>query len=218
MYRAVIFDLGGVVFPSPFEAFDAYDHGNDLKKGTMRALIRKSSESGAWAALERGELTMDEFVVSLEAEALAAGFQLDARRLMGLIGSSLGARPEMTDAIQRIRERGLRTAALTNNWSDERNRSSPSGLRETGLFDVIVESAVEGLRKPDPRIYALALARLDVLASQAVFLDDLGMNLKPARDMGMATIKVVDPDVALAELEAVLGFPLRPTSPGRDGF
>ena len=208
-YRAVIFDLGGVVFPSPFEAFDTYDHGNDLKKGTMRALIRRSSESGAWAALERGELQMDEFVVALEAEALAAGFTLDARRLMGLIGSSLGPRPQMARAIATIRSTGLRTAALTNNWADEAQRSSPIGLRETGLFDVIVESAVEGLRKPDPRIYALALARLDVLASETVFLDDLGMNLKPARDMGMATIKVVDPDDALAELESLLGIALR---------
>jgi putative hydrolase of the HAD superfamily len=208
-YRAVIFDLGGVVFPSPFEAFDTYDHGNDLEKGTMRALIRRSSESGAWAALERGELSMDEFVVALEAEALATGLQLDARRLMGLIGSSLGPRPEMAHAITQIRATGLRTAALTNNWADEKQRSSPSGLRETGLFDVIVESAIEGLRKPDPRIYALALARLDVLASEAVFLDDLGMNLKPARAMGMTTIKVVHPDDALAELETILGFALR---------
>jgi putative hydrolase of the HAD superfamily len=208
-YRAVIFDLGGVVFPSPFEAFDTYDHGNDLEKGTMRALIRRSSESGAWSALERGELSMDEFVVALEAEALATGLQLDARRLMGLIGSSLGPRPEMAHAITQIRATGLRTAALTNNWADEKQRSSPSGLRETGLFDVIVESAIEGLRKPDPRIYALALARLDVLASEAVFLDDLGMNLKPARAMGMTTIKVVHPDDALAELETILGFALR---------
>ncbi len=208
-YHAVIFDLGGVVFPSPFEAFDAYDHGNDLKKGTMRSLIRRSSETGAWAALERGELTMDEFVVALEAEALDAGFRLDARRLMGLVGSALGPRPEMTRAITLIRAQGVRTAALTNNWTDEKRRSTPNGLREAGLFDVIIESAVEGLRKPDPRIYTLALVRLNVLASEAVFLDDLGMNLKPARDMGMATIKVVDPDDALAELESVLGFPLR---------
>jgi putative hydrolase of the HAD superfamily len=208
-YRAVIFDLGGVVFPSPFEAFDAYDHGNDLKKGTMRSLIRTSSETGAWAALERGELTMDEFVVALESEAHDAGFTLDARRLMGLIGSSLGPRAEMQRAIVRIRAAGLRTAALTNNWADETHRSSPNGLHETGLFDVIVESAVEGLRKPDPRIYTLALARLNVLASEAVFLDDLGMNLKPARQMGMATIKVVDPDDALAELEGILGMELR---------
>jgi len=208
-YRAVIFDLGGVVFPSPFEAFDAYDHGNDLKKGTMRALIRRSSETGAWAALERGELTMDEFVVALETEATASGFTLDARRLMGLIGSALGPRPQMAHAIERIRARGLKTGALTNNWADENRRSTPNNLHGAGLFDVIVESAIEGLRKPDPRIYTLALARLDVLASEAVFLDDLGMNLKPARDMGMATIKVVDPDVALAELEAILGFGLR---------
>jgi putative hydrolase of the HAD superfamily len=208
-YRAVIFDLGGVVFPSPFEAFDAYDHGNDLKKGTMRALIRRSSETGAWAALERGELGMDAFVEALEAEALAAGFRLDARRLMGLIGSALGPRVEMATAIDSIRRAGLRTAALTNNWSDERHGSSPSRLHESGMFDVIVESAVEGLRKPDPRIYALALARLNVLASETVFLDDLGMNLKPARDMGMTTIKVVDPHDALAELEAILGLVLR---------
>lgn len=208
-FRAVIFDLGGVVFPSPFEAFEAYDHGNDLKKGTMRSLIRTSSETGAWAALERGELSMDEFVAALEAEAFAGGFQLDARRLMGLIGSSLGPRPEMEYAIRQIRTSGLRTGALTNNWADEKRRSTPSGLHETGLFDVIVESAVEGLRKPDPRIYALALARLDVLASEAVFLDDLGMNLKPARAMGMATIKVVDPHDALAELESILGLELR---------
>ena len=208
-YRAVIFDLGGVVFPSPFEAFDAYDHGNALEKGTVRALIRHSSETGAWSRLERGELSMDAFVLELEAEALEAGFELDARQLMQLVASSLGPRVEMTHAIERIRARGLRTAALTNNWADERRESSPDGIRDSGLFDVIVESAVEGLRKPDPRIYELALARLDVLASEAIFLDDLGMNLKPARDMGMTTIKVVDPHDALAELGAVLGFDLR---------
>jgi putative hydrolase of the HAD superfamily len=208
-FRAVIFDLGGVVFPSPFEAFDAYDHGNGLAKGTLRALIRRSSEEGAWAALERGELTMDEFVIALETEADAHGFALDARKLMGLIGSSLGPRPEMVHALRRIREEGLRTAALTNNWAGDDNRTTPSGLHDLLAFDVIVESAKERLRKPDARIYALTIARLNVLASEAIFLDDLGMNLKPAREMGMATIKVADPDVALAELEELLGFPVR---------
>jgi len=208
-YRAVIFDLGGVVFPSPFEAFDAYDHGNALEKGTVRGLIRESSETGAWAHLERGELTMDEFLAALEAEARDAGFALDARRLMGLVGSSLGARPEMTRAIENIRARGLRTAALTNNWVVEQRDSSPNGIHEGGLFDVVVESSVEGLRKPDPRIYELALARLDVLASETVFLDDLGINLKPARDMGMTTIKVINFADALAELGALLDLDLR---------
>jgi putative hydrolase of the HAD superfamily len=208
-YRAVIFDLGGVVFPSPFEAFDAYDHGNELEKGTTRGLIRQSSETGAWAHLERGELTMDEFVAALEAEARDAGFVLDGRRLMALIGSSLGARPEMTRAIERIRAHGLRTAALTNNWVVEERDSSPNGIHDSGLFDVIVESSVEGLRKPDPRIYELVLRRLDVPATEAVFLDDIGINLKPARDMGMATIKVVDAADALAELGTLLGLELR---------
>src|SRR5262249_39446588 len=133
---------------------------------------------------------------------------LDARRLMALVGSGLGPRPEMTRAIERIRARGLRTAALTNNWADEQRASSPNGMHEVALFDVVVESAVEGLRKPDPRIYELVWERRDVLASEAVFLDDLGVNLKPAREMGMATIKVVDVDNALAELGALLGLDL----------
>jgi putative hydrolase of the HAD superfamily len=208
-YQAVIFDLGGVVFPSPFEAFDAYDHGSGLAPGTLRALIRRSSEEGAWAALERGDLTMDEFVIALETEADSEGFGLDARKLMGLIGSSLGPRPEMVHAIHSIRARGLRTAALTNNWAGDDNRTTPNELHDMLSFDVIVESAKERLRKPDARIYALTIARLDVLASEAIFLDDLGMNLKPAREMGMATIKVAYPDVALEELEALLGFAVR---------
>jgi putative hydrolase of the HAD superfamily len=208
-FRAVIFDLGGVVFPSPFEAFDEYDHGNGLAKGTMRALIRRSSEEGAWASLERGELTIDQFATALEGEADAAGFRLDARKLMALIGSGLGPRPEMVRAIERIREHGLRTGALTNNWQDNESRSTPHALHEVLAFDTVVESAKEGLRKPDWRIYVLVLARLDVLASEAIFLDDLGINLKPAREMGMTTIKVGDPFEAIAELESLLGFGLR---------
>ncbi|GIU89096.1 MAG: phosphoglycolate phosphatase [Acidimicrobiia bacterium] len=202
-----MFDLGGVVFPSPFDAFDAYDRANGLAPGTVRALIRTSSEEGAWAALERGELQMPDFFAALEAEALDHGFELDARRLMEGIGSRLGPRPQMVRAIERIREEGLRTAALTNNWVATDGTPTTNGLARVA-FDVVVESAVEGLRKPDPRIYELTLDRLGVEAPSAVFLDDLGINLKPARAMGMTTIKVVDPDAALAELERVLGFPI----------
>jgi len=146
--------------------------------------------------------TMDEFVVALEAEADAAGFRLDARKLLALVGSSPEPRPQMVRAIDAIRARGLRTGALTNNWVSE-DRTAPAPGREI-VFDVVVESSVERLRKPDPRIYALTLARLDVLASQAIFLDDLGINLKPARDMGITTIKVLDPDDALRELAELL--------------
>ena len=207
-FRAVIFDLGGVVFPSPFEAFDAYDHANALEPGTVRALIRVSSEEGAWAALERGELHFDDFALALEAEAVSHGFELDATQLMRGVASGLGPRPQMLTAIERIRAAGLRTAALTNNWATPDGHGSPSG-RAQPAFDVVVESAVEGLRKPDPRIYELTLERLGVDAREAVFLDDLGINLKPARALGMTTIKVVDTDRALADLETLLGIPLR---------
>ena len=110
----------------------------------------------------------------------------------------------MLEAIRRIRARGLRVAALTNNWVTSRGASSP--LR--GHFDVFVESAVVGLRKPDPRIYELVCARLGVAPARVAFLDDIGRNLKPARALGMATIKVDDPDRALEELGALLGFAL----------
>jgi putative hydrolase of the HAD superfamily len=205
MFRAVIFDLGGVVFPSPFEAFDSYDDEAGLEPGTVRALIRTSSETGAWAALERGELTLPDFYVALEAEATAANFQLDAAKLMASVARGFGPRPEMARAIQRIRAAELQTAALTNNWPRPEGASFPSSGDELG-FHVVIESAVVGLRKPDPRIYELVLSKLGVDAPDAVFLDDLGINLKPARAMGMTTIKVTDHHEALAELAAVLGF------------
>jgi len=193
------------VYPSPFEAFDAYDVDAGLDSGTVRALIKTSSETGAWAALERGELAMDEFFGLLELEAAAAGFELDGARLMTLIGRGFGPRPAMTRAITRIREAGLRTAALTNNWP--RPADGVAAVNGDGLgFDVVIESAVVGLRKPDLRIYELVLTELDVDAGATVFLDDLGINLKPARALGMTTIKVTDPDDALAELAATLGI------------
>jgi putative hydrolase of the HAD superfamily len=208
MYRAVIFDLGGVVFPSPFEAFDAHDREVGYPDGTVRSIIRTSSETGAWAALERGELALPDFHSQLEAEAFEVGFELDAAKLMATVAGGFGPRPAMATAITRIREQNLRTAALTNNWPrPDGAEFPPTG---TGLgFDVVIESAVVGLRKPDPRIYELVLSKLGVDAADAVFLDDLGINLKPARAMGMTTIKVSDPDRALDELGSVLGFEVR---------
>jgi epoxide hydrolase-like predicted phosphatase len=121
----------------------------------------------------------------------------------------------MLAALRAIRAHGLRTAALTNNWRAD--DGATMGDRQAGLFDlfdVVVESAVEGLRKPDPRIYELTCARVGVAPDEAVFLDDLGVNLKPARALGMATIKVSDPDSALGELADVLGFALDDPDPG----
>jgi putative hydrolase of the HAD superfamily len=207
-FEAVIFDLGGVVFPSPFEAFDAYDRETGLEAGTVRALIKTSSETGAWAALERGELAMPEFYARVGAEAAAVGFELDGARLMSMIASGFGPRPAMARAISRIREAGLGTAALTNNWP-RTDENAPSANGNKLGFDVIIESAVEGVRKPDPAIYQLTCIRLGVVPEEAVFLDDLGVNLKPARALGMLTIKVTDTPGALAALEEAVGIPLR---------
>ena len=157
----MIFDLGGVVFGSPFEHFDEYERVSGLPTGCVRKVIAHSSEHGAWAALERGELTMPAFCSALDAEALDAGHTIDAREIMAMIGRGFGARPEMLSAIERIRERGLLTAALTNNWPSGDTGENADGvprIRSLNVFDVVVESAVEGMRKPDPRIYELTCA------------------------------------------------------------
>jgi putative hydrolase of the HAD superfamily len=207
-FAAVLFDLGGVVFPSPFDAFDRYDERAGIEPGFTRSLIRTSSETGAWAALERGELSMPEFFAALEAEAVALGRKISAAQIMLTIAEESGPRPVMVHAIRTLRSAGLRVGALTNNWTQESGASTPSGIGELDLFHAVVESAKEGLRKPDPLIYELALSRLGVSASETVFLDDLGINLKPARAMGMTTIKVVDHVDAIAELSAVLDMNL----------
>ena len=211
--RAVLFDLGGVVFPSPFDAFDAYEREVGLPEGFVRRVIAHSAEAGAWERLERSEVTFDEFCGQLEAEARGAGGEIDARRLMTVVSRGLGPRPEMVTAIGAIRDAGFAIGALTNNWAPEGEPTDgrPRSLGHLGLFDVIVESAVEGLRKPDPRIYELTCDRLGVAPHEVVFLDDLGINLKPARAMGMTTIKVTEPGAALTELGAVLGLDLRGT-------
>jgi putative hydrolase of the HAD superfamily len=119
------------------------------------------------------------------------------------------ARPEMLTAITRIHESGLKTAALTNNWVADDGVGMQERVPELAdVFDLIIESSIVGLRKPDPRIYELVCERLDVEPTAAIFLDDLGVNLKPARAMGMTTIKVDDPHDAIAELEAALGLAL----------
>ncbi|MGZ8734796.1 MAG: HAD-IA family hydrolase [Acidimicrobiia bacterium] len=208
-YRAVIFDLGGVVFPSPLEVFRTYEREQGLPDRFISEVVLADPVDGAWSRLERGELTLATFPAEFEAECRAAGGEVDASALMLGIGSAFAPRPEMIGAILAIRDRGLRTGALTNNWiADEARGNGASSPALDGLFDVIVESAIVGLRKPDPRIYEMVCVSLDITPPEAVFLDDLGTNLKPARAMGMATIKVGDPHEAIDELGGVLGVNL----------
>jgi putative hydrolase of the HAD superfamily len=203
--RAVIFDLGGVVVGSPLQAIAAYEHATGLSAGVVNRVVVSSGSTGAWSRLERGELALDAFYPAFEADCAAAGFRLDARAMMARIAEVTQPRPVMLEAVRRLRAAALRVAALTNNWIAE-----DDGTRVLAPhFDVFVESAVVGLRKPDPRIYEHTCRALEVTPPEAVFLDDIGLNLKAARALGMTTIKVDEPDEALDALGAVTGLALR---------
>lgn len=208
-YRAVIFDLGGVVFPSPFNAFDEYERAAGLPDRFIRTVVAHSAETGAWARFERSDVDFNGFCTEFEAECQTAGETVDAAKLMRGITRGFAPRPVMVQAITAIHDRGLRVGALTNNWTTTERTTTERTTDHTQLgFDTIVESAIEGIRKPDPRIYTLVCERLAVSANECVFLDDLGVNLKPARAMGMTTIKVLDATSALEELSGHLGFTL----------
>lgn len=204
MITAVLFDFGGVLTSSPFEAFARYEADHGLPAGAIRSLNATNPDHNAWARLERSQVDIDEFVELYEREALAAGYRLDAREVLSLLGGEL--RPQMVEALRRCKKR-LATACLTNNFVLG-YQARPDIASVLELFDVVLESSRVGVRKPDRRFYELACAELGIRPDQAVFLDDLGVNLKPARQMGMTTIKVTSPQEALGALEQVVGFAL----------
>lgn len=209
----VVFDIGGVVQDSPLHAIARYERAHGIEADAINRVVVAAGEAGAWARLERGELTTQTFYAPFEADCRARGLTVDGRELMARIAETSVPRPRMLEAIRRIRAGGLRVAALTNNWVADTPRYGPDGTemarsRLHPHFDVFVESAVVGLRKPDPRIYALVCEKLGLPPSRVAFLDDIGRNLKPARELGMATIKVDDPEQALRELGALLGLDL----------
>jgi putative hydrolase of the HAD superfamily len=202
--RAVIFDLGGVVIDSPLHAIQRYERELGIPEGVVNRVVVDTGPHGAWSRLERGEVSMPDFHRDFEAELRAIGHTISAATMMARI-AECGPRPAMLEAIRRIRARGLRAGALTNNWASERSEPTHE-LKD--LFDAFIESSRVGLRKPDPRIYRLACDALGVAPSETVFLDDIGRNLKAARELGMRTIKVDAPAPALEELAQHLGFGL----------
>jgi putative hydrolase of the HAD superfamily len=211
VFLAVLWDFGGVILSSPFDAFARYEEQHGLPAGLIRSLNATNPDTNAWARLERSEVDFDQFCELFEGEAAAVGHTVDARTVMALLSGEI--RPEMVEALRRCKHAGLMTGCLTNNFVTFDD--FPAEARAAGrddvlqLFDVIIESSKVGVRKPDPRFYELACEALGITPSDAVYLDDLGINLKPARAMGMTTIKVEDPARALDELEQAVGFSLR---------
>src|SRR3954469_20473346 len=211
MIRAALFDFGGVILSSPFEAFAHYERAHGLPTDFLRTVNATDPDTNAWARLERSEVGLDEFSDLFAAESRALGHEVPGRDVLAMLSGEI--RPAMVEAVRRCSER-LVTGLLTNNFllgDGEPARAAGASSRHAevlGLFHGIVESSRVGVRKPDPRFYTVACERLGVEPVECVFLDDLGINLKPARALGMTTIKVGDPDKAIAELEAVVGFPL----------
>jgi len=210
---AVLWDFGGVILSSPFDAFRRYEIEAGLPEDFIRRLNARNPDTNAWAKMERSEVPLSGFVSLFEAEAAEQGHTLDGWRVLQAISGDI--RPQMVEALRRCKSK-FRVACITNNMKHgdgpgmARSPEKAAAVAEVmTLFEHVVESSKTGWRKPDPRIYQHTCNLLGVPPERCVYLDDLGINLKPARALGMRTIKVGDPDKAIAELEAMVGIPLR---------
>jgi putative hydrolase of the HAD superfamily len=210
MIEAVIWDFGGVLTTSPFEAFARFETERGLPADIIRRTNAANHLENAWAKFERAEVDIETFDRLFAAESLALGAEVRGREVLPLLSGDL--RPEMVGALTRVKSK-FRTGCITNNLpANAIGSASGRSLyvaEVMALFDHIIESARIGLRKPDPRIYQMMVETLGVDPKACVYLDDLGVNLKPAREMGMTTIKVVNAPQAIAELEAATGLTLR---------
>src|SRR3954464_14632177 len=210
MIEAVIFDFGGVLTTSPFEAFARFEAGRGLPADIIRRTNAANHHDNAWAQFERAEIGLEAFDRLFAAESLMLGAEVRGRDVLPLLSGEL--RPEMVEALRRVKAK-LKTGCITNNLPNDAIASASGRTlyvaEVMALFDHVIESAKIGLRKPDPRIYAMMGTTLGVDPKKCVYLDDLGVNLKPARAMGMTTIKVLSAAQALDELETATGMRLR---------
>jgi len=205
MIQAVLWDFGGVILTSPFEAFNRYEQEHSLPVDFIRSINAADPHTNAWALLERNDIGPAEFNTLFAEESEARGHRVPGADVLGLLSGDI--RPEMVDALDRVIDHDLATACLTNNVLG--GDAPPEVAAVMSKFDHIVESSKVGVRNPEPKFYEIACDLVGFAPAECVFLDDLGINLKPAAAMGMTTIKVVGPDQAIQDLEAVLGIPLR---------
>ena len=210
---AVLFDFGGVVTTSPFEAFSRYETEIGAPTDSIRRINSTNPNNNAWAKMEKSEVDISEFCELFEAEAADFGLELSGQKVLECLSGNV--RPEMVRALEILKQR-VRIGCITNNMKSghgagmaRTSEQAASVAQIMEMFEVVVESAKVGLRKPDVRIYELACSELGVDPRNCAYLDDLGINCKTAANLGMVAIKVVDPQVALDDLERVVGFSLR---------
>jgi len=210
MVDAVIWDFGGVLTTSPFEAFARYETERGLPVDIIRRTNATNHLENAWAKFERAEVDIEAFDALFAAESKALGAEVRGKDVLPLLSGDL--RPEMVEALKLIKAT-CKTGCITNNLPANAIGSASGRMlyiaEVMALFDHVIESAKIGLRKPDPRIYKMMVEKLGVDPKRCVYLDDLGVNLKPAREMGMTTIKVLNAAQAIGELEAATGMALR---------
>lgn len=205
--RAVLWDFGGVILSSPFEAFNGYETNRGLPLDIIRTVNSVNPDSNAWALLERNDIGPAEFDTLFANESEALGHRIPGADVLALLSGEV--RPAMVKALDDVIASGFRTACLTNNVVVHAPDPTPRQKEVAAImskFEHVVESSKVGCRKPEPRFYEIACELLNVTPNECVFLDDLGINLKPAAAMGMRTIKVGNPAVALAELSDHIGL------------
>lgn len=210
-YSAVIFDFGGVFTTSPVENFAHYERAHNLPEKFIGSVIKTNHHENAWAIFERAEISADTFNDLFAEETRKAGHEISGDTIVGLL--TLQIREEMVEAFQQICVAGFKTGCITNNLLkfDSAAMVADSVHAETAQnvlekFDHVIESSKAGVRKPEPRIYEMMCTALSVSPTQCIFIDDLGINLKPAKAMGMATVKAPYGDIrpAIGEIFGLL--------------
>lgn len=206
MHRAILFDFGGVIVSSPFESFNHYEREHGLPNNFIRSINSLDPHENSWAKLERSEITYPEFDELFAVESEKHGHRVSGADVLELLAGEL--RPDMVHALDVLKSSGFIIACLTNNVVN--TQSATPTKRQVELqevlsrFDAVIESSMIGVRKPELRFYEIACQTINVKPTECVFLDDLGINLKPAAAMGMATIKVTTSKQALSELAQIL--------------
>ena len=208
--EAVIWDFGGVFTTSPFEAFNRFEASRGLPADFIRRINATNPDANAWALFERAEIDAAGFDTTFLEESTTAGFPVPGAEILPLLSGDV--RPRMVDALQVVKAH-FKTGCITNNMVQGHGASMSAtahgAARAADImrqFDVVIESSKAGVRKPDPRIYLMMCETLRVEPAACVYLDDLGINCKPAAALGMKAIKVVTEQQALADLERITGL------------
>lgn len=208
--EAIIWDFGGVFTSSPFEAFNELEAEMGAPKDFIRGINTINPENNAWAQFESNSVSIDDFDELFAAESAAQGHRIPGKAVIARLSGTL--RPRMVGVLK-ICKQHFQVACITNNVkaghgpgmdTDQAKANSVAGVME--IFSLVVESSKEGIRKPNPEIYKRTCEKLAVSPTKCVFLDDLGINLKPAKALGMQTIKVLGEDQAIEELAKVTGL------------